>query len=253
MATAPRATSLDACWLIPGIRADGSQHLTTGQCGNALRTIFSSAPNVQELSITHGQNRVSARERKMGRVVDPLPGVDGALADLPSSLVKLTLTTFTLAANDFDLSTLPSLTLLTLSDCGVQSVALAEALLADPSRCPKLARKGIYIKSPTFHSLTAGPYSYQTARCLDPAVAAKEDAAREAAAAARKAHVAPGGAGPSGSRPGSAMEGHGRPWKAMEGPSGSRPGSAMEGSLTEGMDDEAMEAMAGGYGEQEDE
>ena len=38
----------------------------------------------------------------------------------------------------------------------------------------------------------------------------------------------------------------------MEGPSGSRPGSAMEGSLTEGMDDEAMEAMAGGYGEQED-
>lgn len=177
----------------------GSEHWTTKELGAGLRGIFAACPNLQELSITHGQMYLSGRDRKDGKRMDPLPGVDGALAALPSSLTSLRLADMALVPSDFELVSLPSLNYLSLARCGSSATATAESVLSGGG-CPRLARASVF----------AG----DQLKCLCPKAHAEmeeREKKEEAEAKRLKARVAvataTGEAGPSGVRPESSLSG----------------------------------------------
>ncbi|EOD28497.1 hypothetical protein EMIHUDRAFT_204384 [Emiliania huxleyi CCMP1516] len=152
-------------------------HLTSEKLGSFLRTIFAATPVVETLCIHHGSMYVSGRERKEGKRMDPFPGVDGALAELPTSLVELTLASMSGPEG---------------------ALALAAALCADRERFPRLTPANASVTK------TGGVSSYGYAQtvtfCLDPKVEAKK--------AADKAKADKGGkAGTSSSRPESSLHG----------------------------------------------
>jgi len=104
-------------------------HRTTAEVGCALRSLFTLAPSMEELSVAHGKAYVSEKERKMGMRVPPLPGCDGALELLPASLRRLSLSTIVLRDDDkLALAQLPRLRALTLSDCGDYARRMATEL-----------------------------------------------------------------------------------------------------------------------------
>ena len=135
----------------------------------------------------------------------PLPGTDGALSELPPSLIKLNLGDLELQSTELLPPRLPSLTHLTLSRCGLFALTIAEALLADKSRCPRLQRSKCFIGST--------PYEV---KCLEPK--ATEKAGDSAT-----------------SRPSSSLEGQ------LEG--GSRPSSSMAGQMEGQEEGEGSSAM----------
>ena len=75
-------------------------HRSTAEVGCALRSLFTLAPSVEELSVAHGKVYVSDKDQKMGKRVPPLPGCDGALELLPASLRRLSLSTIVLRDDD---------------------------------------------------------------------------------------------------------------------------------------------------------
>ena len=177
-------------------------HLTSEKLGSFLRTIFAATPVVETLCIHHGSMYVSGRERKEGKRMDPFPGVDGALAELPTSLVELTLASMVLTASDADLiAGLPQLRRVHFAcrESGPDgALALAAALCADRERFPRLTPANASVTK------TGGVSSYGYAQtvtfCLDPKVEAKK--------AADKAKADKGGkAGTSSSRPESSLHG----------------------------------------------
>ena len=177
----------------------GSEHLTTTACGNVLRTIFAAAVNVEVLTIRHGEMYVSGKDRKQGKRIDPFPGVDGALSELPASLISFTLSQISLLSTDLDLHPgLPKLKHLSLGQaCGDGGLELALELVADAAKCPKLTRAGIFVDARGLSMttlLTAG-LTDEEARtrqsggylpiCLCPAVRMRR--AEQAVAVAQKA------------------------------------------------------------------
>jgi len=209
------------------VHSFGQTHLTTHSCGASLRAIFAAVPNLEKLSIDHGEVRVSNRAYSDGFRKDPLPGVDGALAELPASVVTLSLGHMTLASTDLDMHPgLPALKSLILDFCGPQMIAFAEAAVTDRGKCPQLESK---------HVKTRSADSLHQYRILDAAEEARVQAALAAAkekrdAAGRSAHgqtTAPAAGGSSATAAG------GNPDDA--GPSGSRPESSP--SRTDGAED----------------
>ena len=154
--------------------------------------------------------------------MEPLPTVEGALAELPSSLTSLNLSEISLTLTDFDLCAgLTSLRLLTLSRCGDHGTALAERLLA---MCPLLKRAGCFVRGGTLNAY--GHYAGNDEFvCLDPEVERKK--ARKAAAS-----KAGGSASLDGSRPSSSLA---------------------DGSGTAGVDDEMHGSMEEDEEEDEEE
>lgn len=183
----------------------GGTHMSTASLEAMLRTLFSSAPVLEDLFICHGKIHLSSKDIKLGKRMPPLPGVGGALADLPISLKKLHLGTISLLPGDFDLAPgFGALRSLTLYCCGDYAVEVAKSLLGP--RCPLLRPAGI--------STTVGGSALV---CLDPAIEAKKKADAEERAS-RAAAGTSAGAGPASfgdgdgaaydeSRPGSALQG----------------------------------------------
>ena len=163
------------------IHSFGGKHLTTEQCGQALRIVFSAGRNLERLTLHHGRMHLSGREMKEGKRIEPSPGANGALAELPASLVSLNLGDIALTPTELDMHPgLPALKHLTLSRCGPQTIGLARAAAADRDKCPLLKASGIFTREDG-----GGRYHYGSLVCLDPEVEAKlvkAKAAREAAA-----------------------------------------------------------------------
>ena len=104
-------------------------HKSTGEVGHALRSLFTLAPSLEELSLSHGRMHMSGEDRKMGKPTPPLPGCDGALELLPASLCRLSLSTLVLNNDDkLALAQLPQLRALTLSECGADARRIATEL-----------------------------------------------------------------------------------------------------------------------------
>lgn len=162
----------------------GSVHLSTTACGQVLRTIFAAAANVEVLTIRHGVMYVSGKDRKQGKRIAPFPGVDGALSELPASLISFTLSQISLLSTDLDLHPgLPKLKHLCFGQaCGDGGLELALELAADAAKCPKLTRAGIFVDAQGLSTTTllAAGLTDEEARtrqsggylpiCLDPAV-----------------------------------------------------------------------------------
>ena len=144
---------------------------------------------------------LSKKDYQRGERMEPHPRVEGALAELPSSLTSLNLSEISLTLTDFDLCAgLTSLRHLTLSQCGDHGMALAERLLYK-KLCPLLKRAGCFVRGGTLNAY--GHYSGNAELvCLDPEVE-REKAARKATEAA----AAKAGGSPSldGSRPASSL------------------------------------------------
>lgn len=158
LASWPAATQLRVLHiskLCNSFSSDG--HWSTAQLGAGLRRIFAVAPNVEDLSISHGTMFLSSKDHKAGKRMEPFPGVDGALADLPSSLLTLRLGDMALAPSDLDLASLPVLKRLTLERCGfAEATALAERLLATGD-CPRLDGAAVYIGNGIGRALPLSP------------------------------------------------------------------------------------------------
>jgi len=117
-----------------------ARHLTTSEAGLMLRNLLTAIPNVKDLSITHGTAwSGTVADRKAGRQMNAAPGLDGALANLPPFLERLSLNTFILEPTDFDMTTsLASLRFLSLTRCGPHATQIAKSLVAGNERCPRL-------------------------------------------------------------------------------------------------------------------
>ena len=182
------------------MHAFGTRHLTTEECGHMLCSIFLAAPNLEKLSIHHGDMHVSGQARKAGKRADPYPGIQGALAELPQTLTSLVLGQMTLSATDLDMHPgLPALQRLVLSRCGPEAIGLANAAVTDRTKCPWLEAKRVYTAE-----------SNGKLVCLDPEVESRAKAAEEAAASEAAAKRAAALANTSirhGSRPVSSLEG----------------------------------------------
>ena len=104
-------------------------HKSTGEVGHALRSLFTLAPSLEDLSLTHGKVYMSGPDRKMCKPLPPLPGCDGALELLPASLRRFSLSTMVLNNDDkLALAQLPQLHALTLSECGADARRIATEL-----------------------------------------------------------------------------------------------------------------------------
>lgn len=96
-------------------------HAPSNTLENVLRCILPAVPAMEDFKLRHG-----ARDR-----TTPFPGVGGALALLPSTLVKLDLGDLNLEPDALEGAVLPNLTDLTLWRCGDHADAIAETLKAD--------------------------------------------------------------------------------------------------------------------------
>eukprot|EP00320_Phaeocystis_rex_P000387 CAMPEP_0119065704 /NCGR_PEP_ID=MMETSP1178-20130426/8452_1 /TAXON_ID=33656 /ORGANISM="unid sp, Strain CCMP2000" /LENGTH=521 /DNA_ID=CAMNT_0007047239 /DNA_START=70 /DNA_END=1635 /DNA_ORIENTATION=+ len=106
-----------------------SHHMNTGDMGRAFRAFFALAPCLEHLSLSHGKMWYSREDRKSGKPMPPLPGCDGALELLPTSLRCLSLSTMVLNDDDkLALAQLPQLRALSLSECGADALRIATEL-----------------------------------------------------------------------------------------------------------------------------
>jgi hypothetical protein len=186
---------------------------------------------------------VSSRDAKAGKRVDPLPGVNGALSDLPSAcLARLTLGDMELLPTDLDTcGGLDALTNLTLKNCGPHASAIALALVGDGARAARLRTARCFIGA-GLHSLV----------CLDPVVEAKRVQERAAQTARVQARVR-GGVPAAVSGVGLAPPAMGGGGLQADGAGSSRPSSSTEG-MEEGGDetDEEDEYPASMLGDDDD-
>lgn len=123
----PRLRKLRIGSFVRSFSASG--HKSTAEVGRALRSLLTLAPGLEDLSLSHGTMYMSGKDRKAQLARPPLPGCDGALELLPTSLCRLSLGTMVLNDDDkLALAQLPQLRRLMLKECGDDARRIATEL-----------------------------------------------------------------------------------------------------------------------------